>query len=105
MPDSNNQEALQQFLRLVKKYGLEASPINFQTEASRSICERPYEIRNPDDPSQVIADGSLDELYMNVGPCGNYRRVPTPQEIRKLRRISEEAGIRVIQSQTSTKTS
>ena len=106
MLDSDNQETLQQFLELVGKYGLVASPIEFQTEAAKSICKLPYEIRNPDDPAQVIADGSLDGLYMNIGPCGNYRRVATKQEMHKLRLISGEARVRVIyQSQTSTKTS
>ena len=97
MPDSDSQETLQQFLELVGEYGLEASPINFTTEATRSICPLPYEIRNPDDSMQVIAEGSFAEHYMSVGGHGNYRRMPTKDEMGKLRLISAKAGIRLIE--------
>ena len=98
MSTSNgNQETLQLFLRLVKEYGLEASPIEFQTEQARSVCKLPYEIRNPDNPTNIIADGSLEQRYMTVRGNGEYRRHPTGAEMDKLRCISSESGIRLIE--------
>jgi len=64
-----------------------------------------FEIKDPVDPSKVVADVYLSKKgpYMNAQVQGNYMRPPTQDEIERLRKIADETGVRLLNPQNTSK--
>ena len=104
----DGEEAFEEsFCVTVRRYGFDISPIYFQSEEARKMVGdgSSFEIKDPVDPSKVVADVYLSKKgpYMNAQGQGNYMRPPTQDEIRRLRKIADETGVRLLNPQNISK--